>query len=262
MPPFTCLEMRADWPVPHSLQGILWRLNHIASSNGGNRAFGTAGYNESVDFILSHMHKRFGNAFDTWVQPFFHPFETTHAISVAGPEEEDVFVISLQYNTATPLPRGVSAVLIDTPVDDERGSGCFEDQWDGIDASEKIALVKRGVCPISDKLKLAKSRGARAVILYNNEPGETIVPASLGIANVGLLVPAGIIRLEDGLDWKERIADGEELFVSLIVDCVNEYRKSWNVIAETRQGDPDNVIMLGAHLDSVQAGPGAYIPIE
>lgn len=116
------------------------------------------------------------------------------------------------------------------------------------------------MCPISDKIKLAKSRGALAVILYNNEPGETIIPATLGVSNVGLLVPAGIITLEDGSDWKERLADGEDLFVSLIVDSVSEYRKSWNVIAETRQGDPDNVIMLGAHLDSVQAGPGAYMP--
>ncbi|KAM0454424.1 hypothetical protein ACHAPV_008294 [Trichoderma viride] len=238
------------------LRGILWRLNHIAASNGGNRAFGTAGYNESVDFILNHMQKRFGSAFDTWVQPFFHPFETTHAISVTGPEDEDVFVVSLHYNTATPLPRGINALLIDTPVDDERGSGCFEDQWDHIDATGKIALVKRGVCQVSHKLKLAKSRGALAVILYNDEPGGTIAPASLGIENVGLLVPAGIITLQDGLDWKERLADDEDLFVSLIVDSVKEFRKSWNVIAETRQGDPDNVIMLGAHLDSVQAGPG------
>lgn len=248
--------------LPRSLRGILWKLNHIASSNGGNRAFGTAGYNESVDFILDTMQKFFGNAFDTWVQPFFHPFETTNAISVTGPEDEDVFVISLQYNAATPLPRGVNALLIDTPVDDERGSGCFEDQWDRIDATGRIALVKRGVCPISDKIKLAKSRGALAVILYNNEPGETIAPASLGLSNVGLLVPAGIITLEDGLDWKSRLAEGEDLFVSLIVDSVNEYRKSWNVISETRQGDPDNVIMLGAHLDSVQAGPGAYTPAK
>jgi aminopeptidase Y len=29
-----------------------------------------------------------------------------------------------------------------------------------------------------------------------------------------------------------------------------------NVLAESRTGDPNNVVMLGAHLDSVQAGPG------
>ena len=29
-----------------------------------------------------------------------------------------------------------------------------------------------------------------------------------------------------------------------------------NVIAESRGGNPDNVVMAGAHLDSVQRGPG------
>ena len=29
-----------------------------------------------------------------------------------------------------------------------------------------------------------------------------------------------------------------------------------NVIAQTRTGDPDHVVMVGAHLDSVPAGPG------
>jgi Zn-dependent M28 family amino/carboxypeptidase len=30
----------------------------------------------------------------------------------------------------------------------------------------------------------------------------------------------------------------------------------YNVIAESKDGDPDNVVIAGAHLDSVQAGPG------
>jgi Zn-dependent M28 family amino/carboxypeptidase len=34
------------------------------------------------------------------------------------------------------------------------------------------------------------------------------------------------------------------------------FRPTSNVIAETRGGDPDNVIVVGAHLDSVGVGPG------
>lgn len=243
-----------------SLRNVLWNLNHIAGSSGGNRAFGFPGYNESIDFILERMVTRFGKEFDTYVQPFTHPFETTRSISVTGPDDEDVYVISLQYNTATPLPGGISAPLVDTPVDDVRGSACFEDQWEGIDATGKIALVKRGVCAIADKLKLAKSHGALAVILYNNIPGKLIGSATLSASNLGLLVPVGVITLEDGSDWKERLADGEDLAAKLIVDSQNELRESWNIISETKQGSPNNVIMLGAHLDSVQAGAGVYIP--
>jgi hypothetical protein len=97
---------------------------------------------------------------DTYVQPFNHTYEKTRKIAVTGPEGEDVFVISPQYNSATPLPGGITAGLIDTPVNDETGSMCLEEQWEGIDATGKLALVKRGVCAVSDKLKFAKAHGA------------------------------------------------------------------------------------------------------
>jgi Zn-dependent M28 family amino/carboxypeptidase len=40
------------------------------------------------------------------------------------------------------------------------------------------------------------------------------------------------------------------------VDFTADERTTYNVIAETRGGNADNVVMAGAHLDSVQDGPG------
>lgn len=71
-----------------------------------------------------------------------------------------MFVVSPQYNPPTPSGDGVTAALVDTPVDDERGSACFADQWEGIDVEGKLALIKRGVCAVADKSTLAKERGA------------------------------------------------------------------------------------------------------
>ena len=42
----------------------------------------------------------------------------------------------------------------------------------------------------------------------------------------------------------------------MYVNAISEFRDSSNVLAETRDGASDNVIMVGAHLDSVNAGPG------
>ena len=44
--------------------------------------------------------------------------------------------------------------------------------------------------------------------------------------------------------------------VRIRVERVNETRTTYNVIAETPGGDPDNVVVVGAHLDSVPRGPG------
>jgi aminopeptidase Y len=115
--------------------------------------------------------------------------------------------------------------------------------------------VKRGSCAISNKLKLAKAHGALGVILWNQVAG---IPtsATLSAENIGLLVPVGVIQMEIGEAWKARLATGEELVVNLLVDSIFEQRESWNIFAETKEGDSNNVVMLGAHLDSVQAGPG------
>ncbi|KAH8594309.1 hypothetical protein B0O99DRAFT_625565 [Bisporella sp. PMI_857] len=237
------------------LLGNLWNFNKIANDNGGNRAFGLPGYKASSDYVWERAAIRFAPEFDTWTQHFNHTFEQTRQIKLTGPDGEAVTVLSFLYNSATPVPDGFTAPLIDTPVDDTRGSACFEDQWSGIDATGKIALIKRGTCNISEKLRLAKNHGALAVIIWHQNPGTPNL-ATLGAGNIGLLAPAGLVSLDVGTAWKTRLAAGEELVVTLLVDSIFEQRESWNVFAETKEGDPNNVIVLGAHLDSVQAGPG------
>lgn len=115
--------------------------------------------------------------------------------------------------------------------------------------------MKRGTCAIVDKLTLAKAHGAVGVILYHNLPG-TPGSATLGAESYGLIPPVATITQTVGQAWKARLEAGEELVVELFIDAIFEDRKTWNIISETKQGDPDNVIVLGAHLDSVQAGAG------
>lgn len=235
---------------------MLWNFNKIAKDNGGNRAFGLPGYKASMDFVLERLVKRFGNKLDTYVQPFTHLFDQTRKIEVKGPDGKDVFVVSLFYNPATPLPGGISGELVNVPYEDGRGSGCFEDQWKNIDAKGKIALMKRGGCAFADMTILAKAAGAKAIIFYNNTPGPKYNGATLQAQNVGKLIPSGLIPLEDGEAWSKRVVAGEKLSVTLIVDSITETRETWNIISETKAGDKNNVVMLGAHLDGVQAGPG------
>ncbi|OLN95802.1 Aminopeptidase Y 1 [Colletotrichum chlorophyti] len=253
--PLTADKAEADIKT-QELERNLWNLNKIARDNGGNRAFGLPGYKASSDYILERVQGRFHKQLDTKLQYFDHLFVQTREIKVTGPDGEDVYVVALQYNHATDLPGGTTAPLIDIPVDDVRGSACFADQWEGIDATGKLALIKRGSCAISDKLKLAKAHGAVGVILYNQTPGTAIGSATLSAENRGLLVPVGLIPLENAEAWKVRLAAGETLEVTLLVDAIWDTRQTWNIISETKEGDPNNVIVLGAHLDSVQEGPG------
>lgn len=194
---------------------------------------------------------------DTYRQYFNHTFYQYRRSSITGTEGEDVAVSPLGWTPPTPNAGngGTTAQLLDTPVDDERGPMCFEDQWDGIDATGKIVLVKRGLCPIFQKVGLAKTHGALAVILYNDVPGEPI-PSTLTSAQYDRMVAASIITQDIGQTWVSRLAAGEELTVTFLVDVTSDVRETYNIISETKVGDPNNIIVLGAHLDSVQAGPG------
>ncbi|KAK6508575.1 hypothetical protein TWF506_010660 [Arthrobotrys conoides] len=238
-----------------NLRNNLWHLQRIAKENGGNRAFGLPGYKASLDFVYERAVTRFGKHMDTWIQPFNHTFEQTRKLEVKGPDGKPVHAITLLYNPATPL-EGVTAPLLNTPVDDTLGSMCLPEQWTGVDATGKLVLIKRGVCAIADKLKLARKAGALGVVMYHNIPGTDYGSATLSAANIGQLVPVGLIPLEIGSAWAARLAAGEKLSAHLLVDSVFETRETWNLISETKEGDPNNVVMLGAHLDGVQAGPG------
>ncbi len=104
-------------------------------------------------------------------------------------------------------------------------------------------------------MKFAKAHGALGAILWHNLDS-TPNSATLSAENIGLIVPVAVVTKAVGEAWKARLTAGEALTINLLVDSVFEERESWNIISETKEGDPNNVIVLGAHLDSVQAGPG------
>ena len=52
------------------------------------------------------------------------------------------------------------------------------------------------------------------------------------------------------------LAGGSATTTRLFVNAVSETRSTFNVLADGTSGRSDNVVMVGAHLDSVAEGPG------
>jgi Zn-dependent M28 family amino/carboxypeptidase len=59
----------------------------------------------------------------------------------------------------------------------------------------------------------------------------------------------------DGAELVES-ARKQETKVHAFASTLNEVRPTKNVIADTKQGDPDHTLVVGSHLDSVVKGPG------
>ena len=68
----------------------------------------------------------------------------------------------------------------------------------------------------------------------------------------GLTIPAVFASQEAGTD----LAGTPGATVRVVVDYDAEQRTAYNVTAQTKKGNNKNVVMAGAHLDSVQDGAG------
>jgi Zn-dependent M28 family amino/carboxypeptidase len=113
-------------------------------------------------------------------------------------------------------------------------------------------LIQRGSCNFTLKALNAQAAGASAVIFFNEgQPGRTGLVIPIGDAT-GLTIPVVSATFAVG----NELASLFSPVVRVKVEVITDTRTAWNVLAESQYGNPNNVVMAGAHLDSVQNGPG------
>ncbi|GAB3555471.1 Zn-dependent M28 family amino/carboxypeptidase [Actinopolyspora lacussalsi] len=218
-------------------------FQRIADRNDGTRASGTPGYQASVDYVAGKLRSA-GYEVSTPDFEYTKYRLDSVSLSAAGSPVEEVG--ALEYSPATP-DGGVQAPLSVTPVDDS--TGCQAADYQGTDVAGTITLVKRGACTFAKKQRLAAEQGADAAIIYNNVEGE--LNGTLGGADAGV-IPTASVGKALGADLVAKAGESATLNLDATFDEIT----SENVVAETRTGRKDNVVMAGAHLDSADAGPG------
>ncbi len=222
-------------------------LQEIADDNGDIRAAGTPGYDESVDYIVGKLEAAgYDVTLDTFDFSFTPPVEIDQLTPTAATYESGGF-------TGTGFGEVTAAV---TPVDinltPPRGntSGCEAADFAGFPVGN-IALVQRGTCNFSVKAQNAQSAGASAVVIFNQGND----PTREGLI-IGTLLPFTATIPVVGASFADGAALAQAGSTAHIDVDPPENRPQTNVLAESPAGDPNNVIMAGAHLDSVQQGPG------
>ncbi len=229
--------MTADAMMAH-----MTKLQEIADANGGNRALGSKGYDASVDYVANALRDK---GFDVQTPEFEVriPYADEPALTVGG---ANVAAKPLSFTIGTP-PDGVSGPLVPARVEDS--PGCTASDYDGLPVAGAIVLVDRGQCPFGGKQAVAAERGAVALIVANNEDGDEM-GGTLG-EETDVKIPVISITKATG----ERLrADPADTTIELHAGVRTE--RTRNVIAQTKTGATSNVVMVGAHLDSVPEGPG------
>ena len=130
-------------------------------------------------------------------------------------------------------------------------SGCEPSDYPNL--AGKIAFVSRGICPFGTKSELAGKAGAVATVVYNNEKGS--LGGTLGTPSPDHVATFGISD-SDAAPYLRRLEHKEPVDAIAYMDSVVNRITTTNVIAQTTNGDSENCVMLGAHSDSVEAGPG------
>ncbi|MGY1673154.1 M28 family peptidase [Geodermatophilus sp. SYSU D00710] len=224
----------------------------------GTRAAGTEGYAKSVEYVSGLLEEA---GYEVTLDPveitFQYPavlrqltpveaeYETgAFSGSVSGTVEGQVIPVDLNLETG---PEAVST------------SGCEAEDFAGLDFSgpADIALIQRGTCTFGTKAQNADVAGAEAVIIFNqgNTPDrvelfigdattleDQVTPAQYDIPVVGASYEDGVALTQEGS--------------TAYVEALSETRTDYNVVAELEGKNEDNVVMAGAHLDSVIEGPG------
>ncbi len=222
----------------------------------GTRAAGTKGYQESVDYVAGLLEEAgWKVTLDPVDITFNFPATLQQLTPIQATYETGVFSGSGS-GTVTGNVIPVDLALTDPATS---SSGCEASDFDGLDFSgdNDIALIQRGTCFFSEKAVNAEAAGAEAVIIFNQgstPDREGLIigdasslpdgsPSNIGIPVVGASFAAGQALAQPG----------STAFVEVLP---SETRTDFNVIAELPGENADNVVMAGAHLDSVVQGPG------
>ncbi len=217
----------------------------IADANGNTRVSGSPGYDESVAYAVEVFEDA---GYVVTVQDF--QFQTFIVLSASilqqvAPAGGPIANSILSYSGSGDVTASVT-VLPGPAVDST--PGCDAADFAGFPAGN-IALISRGNCTFAIKATNAYAAGAVGVIIYNNTAGD--INGTLG-NGFTLNLPVTSVTQAIG----EQLAATPGLVMRLKTDTFRGIATTSNVIAESVSGDPNNVVMVGAHLDSVNAGPG------
>ena len=237
-------------------------LQAVADANGDTRATGTSGYDGSVAYVVETLEAA---GYEVELDGFDFTFVPLGIIEQLAP-------IQANYETGTFSGTGFGSITGSViPVDLALGSGAFPadpatstsaceaSDFTGLDFSgpADIALVQRGLCFFAEKAVNAEAAGAEAVIIINqgNTP-ERSGPVSGNATALPDGSPSNITIPMVGASFFAGEPLAEPGSVALVEIDAPVPSTQFNVIAELPGKNDDNIVMAGAHLDSVQQGPG------
>lgn len=233
-------------------------LQAISDANGDNRFAGFPGHDASAQYVYDRARAA---GYDVRFQEFeYDAAEDLSVLTKLSPPPARSYLRFLDFLGAFTGGRGdvtapLAAVDLDIPADGGSTSGCEPGDFAGF-APGSIALLQRGTCNFTVKVANAEAAGAAGAVIFN----EGNAPDRVGLVNpnvTGATIPVVGATFAAGDELRNGVTNGPTATtVRVKVDFFIDTLTTRNVIAESERGSSDNVVVVGAHLDSVIDAPG------
>lgn len=178
------------------------------------------------------------------------------SLSVVSPQ-----LLALQYGVDFAGMRygGNGTFDFEAPVSPIPNGGCVAADYANFTAGN-VALVvvssKAGDCDLITKGLAATDAGARGILFANDIGRTSLISSRVRLPGYTkgdrlVLIPCLAISYSVGSAFSSQPST-----VHMVVSTQIVLFETFNTICDTHSGDADNVLVVGAHLDSVPAGPG------
>jgi hypothetical protein len=224
----------------------LWqRLAHfqkIADDNPGpkghgNRDTGTPGYAASVEYVAKLM--RDAN-YAVTIQEYNYKKSDVIGTPAFGTATH-TYALDRDWFVARQSGGGQLAAPIAPPSGSS--SGCSAGDFGGFNRGNVALLEESAACDFDDQVRNARGAGAAAVVLYATSEQPAREARLMHLADIPVL---GVTTRALGAELRAGAPT-----VRIDVRVRRRSDVDYNVIADSRYGDPQHVVVVDAHLDAI-----------
>lgn len=221
------------------------------------RVIGSKGHWKTIKYILDQF-KEMKDYYEVSLQTFDALSGKINTFNLTDVKSNEPIDNITAFSLSPPVKPFIGK-LIEIP-----NLGCSDADYEAVESfdaftsyhGDKIALIERGICPFGVKSELAGKHGFKGVVIYDNEPENTDgLHGTLGEPTEHTVSTIGV-PYEVGQRLINNIILDSNYLLYFAMDSFVKKIKTKNVIVDTKHGDPNNIVALGAHSDSVEEGPG------
>jgi hypothetical protein len=238
----------------------------IANQNPGpdghaSRNSGEPGYRASVDYVAARMREA---GYDVTIQPYkflYYAYLGIPTFTEISPTPHS-YILNTEWGPgqstgiANAAIQPAGGIILPPTETSSSTSGCTAADFSSFTPG-RIALIQRGGCNFGVKVLNAQAAQASGVIIFNEgNPGRTdlLIGSLVDAAGNPIVptIPVAFTTFAGGTTLLDQYRTGPAPVMNISIRAiVDPNRDDWNVIAESKGGDKNHVVVVDAHLDAI-----------